>query len=83
MDFLMGLPRTQRKNDAVCVIVDRLTKSSHFLPIWETGSLEKLVRLYVNEIVMLQECHRLLSLIVTLDSLLDFGKPINKLRVQD
>nr|GEW35997.1 hypothetical protein [Tanacetum cinerariifolium] len=33
MDFMMGLPRTQKKNDAIWVVVDRLTKSAHFLPI--------------------------------------------------
>ena len=35
------------------MIVDRLTKSAHFLPIRETDSLEKLAKLYVNEIVIL------------------------------
>ncbi|KAL0329277.1 UNVERIFIED_CONTAM: Transposon Ty3-G Gag-Pol polyprotein [Sesamum radiatum] len=33
MDFVVGLPRTLRKHDAIWVIVDRLTKSAHFLPI--------------------------------------------------
>ncbi|KAL0426180.1 UNVERIFIED_CONTAM: hypothetical protein Slati_2792800 [Sesamum latifolium] len=33
MDFIVGLPRTLRKHDAIWVIVDRLTKSAHFLPI--------------------------------------------------
>nr|GEX61768.1 retrotransposon protein, putative, Ty3-gypsy subclass [Tanacetum cinerariifolium] len=33
IDFVMGLPRTQKKNDAIWVVIDRLTKSAHFLPV--------------------------------------------------
>ena len=33
MDFVLGLPRTFRKHDAIWVIIDRLTKSAHFLPV--------------------------------------------------
>ncbi|CAL9097860.1 unnamed protein product [Musa textilis] len=53
MDFVSGLPRTSRKHDAIWVIIDRLTKSAHFLPINMTYSLDKLADLYVNEIVRL------------------------------
>ena len=53
MDFVIGLPRTQRHHDAIWVIVDRLTKSAHFLPINVEDSLEKLAQLYVDEIVRL------------------------------
>ena len=51
MDFVTCLPRTQRQHDAIWVIVDRLTKSAHFLPINVEDSLEKLAKLYVDEIV--------------------------------
>ena len=53
MDFVVGLSRSQQGNDAIWVVVDRLTKSAHFLPIRQTHSLEKLAELYVNEIVRL------------------------------
>ena len=53
MDFVIGLPRTFRKHDAIWVIVDRLTKSAHFLPIQQSDSLDKLARSYVAEIVRL------------------------------
>ena len=53
MDFVVGLPRTQQGNDAVWVIVDRLMKSSHFLPIKIIYSLNKLAELYIKEIIRL------------------------------
>ena len=53
MDFVTGLPRTQRQHDAIWVTVDRLTKSTHFLLFNVEDSLEKLVQLYVDEIVRL------------------------------
>ena len=52
MDFVVGLPRTRANHDARWVIIDRLTKSAHFLPINERYSLDKLVHLYLKEIVM-------------------------------
>jgi hypothetical protein len=53
MDFLVGLPRTQVGYDAIWVIVDRLTKAAHFIPIKVKYSLEKLTELYLHEIVRL------------------------------
>ena len=53
MDFVTGLPKTQRKNDTVWVIVDRLTKSAHFLPMRVNLPLIQLAELYVSEIVCL------------------------------
>ncbi|KAD4585520.1 hypothetical protein E3N88_23121 [Mikania micrantha] len=51
MDFIIKLPRTAKQHDSIWVIVDRLTKSAHFLPIRETYSSEKLSELFVKEIV--------------------------------
>ncbi|KAJ9542437.1 hypothetical protein OSB04_028943 [Centaurea solstitialis] len=52
MDFVTKLPKTKKGHDTIWVIVDRLTKSAHFLPIKETYSIDKLAQLYVGEIVM-------------------------------
>ncbi|GJR22958.1 putative reverse transcriptase domain-containing protein, partial [Tanacetum coccineum] len=51
MDFVNGLQRTPSGYDTIWVIVDRLTKSAHFLPMKKTDSIEKLKRLYLKEIV--------------------------------
>ncbi|KAL5564136.1 hypothetical protein UlMin_027300 [Ulmus minor] len=53
MDFVVGLPRTAKVHDAIWVVVDRLTKSAHFMSIKTTFSLEQLAALYVQEIVRL------------------------------
>ncbi|XP_070057325.1 uncharacterized protein [Nicotiana tomentosiformis] len=53
MDFIVGLPRTRKKFDGVWVIVDRLTKSAHFIPVLTTYSLEQLAQVYIREIVRL------------------------------
>ncbi|GKB89085.1 reverse transcriptase domain-containing protein [Tanacetum coccineum] len=51
MDFITKLPRTKSGHDTIWVIVDKLTKSTHFLLIHEDFSTEKLARLYIDEIV--------------------------------
>ncbi|GJZ97939.1 putative reverse transcriptase domain-containing protein [Tanacetum coccineum] len=49
-DFIMKLPRMKSGHDTIWVIVDRLTKSAHFLATYEDYSMEKLARLYIDEI---------------------------------
>ncbi|GKC68506.1 putative reverse transcriptase domain-containing protein [Tanacetum coccineum] len=51
MDFVTKLPKTQSGNDTIWVIVDRLTKSAHFLPMRETDLMDELARLYLKEAV--------------------------------
>ena len=53
MDFVVGLPLTGRKHDSVWVVVDRLTKSAHFLPMRTDYALDKLAEFYIKEIVRL------------------------------
>nr|GEY61107.1 putative reverse transcriptase domain-containing protein [Tanacetum cinerariifolium] len=51
MDLITKLPRSRSRHDAIWVIVDRLTKSAHFLAIREDFNTKKLAKLYINVIV--------------------------------
>ncbi|GJS34814.1 reverse transcriptase domain-containing protein [Tanacetum coccineum] len=51
MDFVTKLPRTSHGHDSIWVVVDRLTKSAHFLSIREDFKMDRLARLYLDEIV--------------------------------
>ena len=53
MDFVYDLPRTRSGHDGIWVIVDRLTKSAHFLPVGKNYNVERLASLYIDEIVRL------------------------------
>ena len=62
VDFVSGL--RQRKHDSLLVIVDRLTKSAHFIPVRIDYSMDRLVEQYVDEIVRL---HVTLSIVSNRD----------------
>ncbi|GJR06648.1 putative reverse transcriptase domain-containing protein [Tanacetum coccineum] len=51
MDFVMKLPITSCRHDSIWVIMDQLTKSAHFLPMRKDYKMDRLARLYLNEIV--------------------------------
>ena len=53
MDFVSGFPLTQQKHDFVWVIVDKLIKLAHFLPVRTDYSMDRLAELYVKENVRL------------------------------
>jgi len=53
MDFMVGLPLTQRKNNAIWVILDRLIKTAHFIAMRNTLILGQLAWAYLEEIVLL------------------------------
>jgi transposase InsO family protein len=53
MDFIVGLPLTTRKKDSILVIVDRLTKTAHFIAVHTTYSVQHYVELYMDHIVRL------------------------------
>ncbi|GKE08657.1 putative reverse transcriptase domain-containing protein [Tanacetum coccineum] len=62
MDFITKLPKTSTGQDTIWVIVDRLTKSAHFLPMKEADSMDKLTRQYLKEVV---SRHRVSVLIIS------------------
>src|ERR1041385_5095392 len=53
MDFITGFPRTQKGNNAVFMVIDRLSKVVHFLPVRESITASQLADLYVSRIVSL------------------------------
>ena len=53
MDFMSGLPKSSEGYDSIWVIVERMTKATHFLPVKTTDLVKKLAKLYLKEIVQL------------------------------
>ena len=53
MDFIIGLPMTPQGHDSIWVIVDRLTKSAHFIPVNTRYIVGKYAEIYVSQIVRL------------------------------
>ena len=53
MDFVVGLPRTARGYDSIWVIIDRLTKSAHFLEVKASYTASQYAQLYISRIVCL------------------------------
>jgi transposase InsO family protein len=53
MDFIVGLPNTSLRHDSIWVIVDRLTKTAHFLPVHTTYNAKKYAEIYLDQIVRL------------------------------
>jgi transposase InsO family protein len=53
MDFIVGLPNTSQRHDSIWVIVDRLTKTAHFLPVHTTYNAKKYAEIYLDQIIRL------------------------------
>jgi len=51
MDFITGLPLTSQRHNAILVVVDKLTKSTHFIPVRDTYEVADIARVFINEII--------------------------------
>ena len=51
MDFIIGLPKTSRQHDSSMVVVDRLTKVAHFIPVKSTNSTNEVAQVFIKVIV--------------------------------
>jgi hypothetical protein len=78
MDFITGLPRSNRGHDSIWVIVDRLTKVAHFIPVKTAHNGSELAHLYISRIVSLHGYPRPSSPIVAPNSPLVFGQNFMK-----
>ena len=68
MDFVVGLPRNQKQHDSIWVIVDRLTKSTHFILVKSTYSVEDYARIFIDEML----CHHEIPLSIIIDRAAQF-----------
>ena len=53
MDFIIGLPRTSKQHDAIMVVVDKLTKVAHFIPLKTTHKEVNVVDIYMKKLALL------------------------------
>ena len=79
MDFILGLPSTKKGANSIWLIMDRLTKSTQFLPVRNTYSMNKYAKLYIDEIIRFMENLYLLFLIDTQCLLPNSGRVCTKL----
>ena len=53
MDFITGLPMTWRQNDSIMVVVDKLTKETHFIPVTSTHKTDDIAKIFMKDIFKL------------------------------
>ena len=59
LDFITGLPRTQKQHDSIMVVVDKLSKSTHFIPVKSTHKAADIVEIFLKEIFQLNGVQKL------------------------
>ena len=50
MDFIMGLPKSKKHNDSIFVVVNKLSKATHFIPLMSTYKAVHIVDIFLKEI---------------------------------
>ena len=60
LDFITGLPKTQKQHDSIMVVVDKLSKSTHFIPVKSTHKVVEIVEIFLKEIFRLHGVPKLL-----------------------
>ena len=61
MDFIVGLPRAQKGHDSIWVIIDRFTKSAHFIPMKNHYHAQNYAEIYISRIVSLHGVPRTIT----------------------
>ena len=74
MDFVVGLPLTSHRHNAILVIMDKLTKSAHFIPVRDTYDVTDVACVFVSEVIHLHGIPKKIFQIGTPNSLLYFGQ---------
>ena len=62
MDFITGLPRTKKQNDSIMVVVDKLSKEAHFIPVNSTYKAVNIADIFMKEIFRLHGIPKIVSI---------------------